>query len=80
MISDTLTSVVSEQGIANAMFAAAAVMSRLGGSITVATERRPTGVPDEMITTAALVTWMSHGNRSSPQAEHEADLDFPQED
>lgn len=49
--------IVSQESLAKAMVDAAIVLDRVGGCVFVAVKRQATGVPNEMLTSDAVVTW-----------------------
>lgn len=63
--------VVTAQDMAQALTKLAVVIDALGGHGTISSQRIPTGVPDESVTTAAVVTWMAFTD-SRPRPEPDA--------
>lgn len=63
--------VVTQEDLIKAVVDGAVVVDRAGGCLAVAVQRIPTGVPNEMVTTRALVTWQDRTN-AKPQPEPSA--------
>lgn len=63
--------VVTQEDLIKALVDAAICLDRLGGVAGVVLQRVPTGVPNEMVTTRALVTWQDRTN-AKPQPEADA--------
>ena len=70
--------IVTQDDLIKAMVDAAVVVDRAGGCIALTVMRVPTGVPNEMLTTRALVSWQDRTN-AKPQPEPSA-LTQPAED
>jgi hypothetical protein len=54
--------VVTQEDLLKAVVDGAVMVDRAGGCLIVAVTRIPTGVPHEMVTTGALVTWQDRTN------------------
>lgn len=77
---DEMIGVVSDAALAQAMQRGAAVLGSVGGHLAVSTTRARTGVPNEMVTIAAVVRWQDRADNARPQAEQElAPLPVPHE-
>jgi hypothetical protein len=63
--------IVTQDDLIKAMVDAAVVVDRCGGCIALTAMRVPTGVPNEMLTTRALVSWQDRTN-AKPQPEPSA--------
>lgn len=63
--------IVTQDDLIKAMVDAAVVVDRAGGCIALTVMRVPTGVPNEMLTTRALVSWQDRTN-AKPQPEPSA--------
>lgn len=63
--------VVTQQALIKAVVDGAVIVDRAGGCLSVVVLRVPTSVPNEMVTTRAMVTWSDRTN-AKPQAEPSA--------
>jgi hypothetical protein len=65
---------VSDEALAGALVQASVMLNRAGGTLAVSVGRERTGVPNEAVTTAAMVTWKDRTDaRPAPElpgAEH----------
>jgi hypothetical protein len=60
--------VVTREALLEAMIDAATFLDFAGGVLSVVTQRQPTGLPGEMVTTGAVVEWR-HDARVQPRPE-----------
>lgn len=60
--------VVAQNDLVKALVDAAVVLDRAGGCLQVVLQRKSTGVPNEMVTVAAIVVWQDRTN-ARPQPE-----------
>jgi hypothetical protein len=67
--------VVTREALLEAMIDAATFLDFAGGVLSVVTQRQPTGLPGEMVTTGAVVEWR-HDARVQPRPEQ---FEQPQE-
>jgi hypothetical protein len=63
--------VVTQQDLCKAVLDGAVMIDRAGGCLSVVVLRVPTGIPNQMVTTRAMITWSDRTN-AKPQAEASA--------
>lgn len=70
-LADGVYPVVTQEDLMKAVLDGVVTLDRLGGVLGVVLQRVPTGTPNEMVTTRALVTWQDRTN-AKPQPEQDA--------
>ncbi len=69
----TVYPVVTQPDLIKAVVDGAVIVDRAGGCLSVVVLRVPTTVPNEMVTTRAMVTWSDRTN-AKPQPEPSAEM------
>jgi hypothetical protein len=69
---------VTDEAYFNALLAVAQVQAVAGGIVTAVVQRAPTGIPNEMVTTSALVEWRDRTD-AKPQPERSVTIEAPVE-
>jgi hypothetical protein len=69
---------VTDEAYFNALLAVAQVQAVAGGIVTAVVQRAPTGIPNEMVTTSALVEWRDRTD-AKPQPERSVQITPPDE-
>jgi hypothetical protein len=70
---DGVIPIVTQEDLIRAMTDAAVVLDLSGGCVSVVVQRVPSGVPNEMFTSRAILTWQDRTN-AKPQPEQTATL------
>lgn len=70
--------IVTLEALTGALIEAASWLDFAGGCLTVQLERRPTGLPGEMVTVGALVTWLDRTD-AKPQPEQQQGFKYQPE-
>lgn len=69
---------VTDEAYFNALLAVAQVQAVAGGIVTAVVQRSATGIPNEMVTTSALIEWRDRTD-AKPQPERSVTIDPPVE-
>jgi len=60
---------VTQEDLIKALLDGAILLDRAGGCLQVVLQRKPTGMPNEMVTVAAVVVWMDRTNaKAQPES------------